>query len=63
MDGHVEYQEGRRVNGSAHGTGAGGRCERIQRSRRGLLMGRKSLRVLVFKVGDENFTYFTYFEC
>ena len=36
-----------------YGTGAEGRCERIQRSRGGLLMGRKSLRVLVFKVGDE----------
>ena len=32
MDGHVEDQEGRRANGTAHGTGAGGRCERIQRS-------------------------------
>ena len=53
MDGHVEGQEGRRANGAAHGTGAGGRCERIQRSRGGLLMDQKSLRVLVFKVGDE----------
>ena len=53
MDGHVEYHEGRRANGAAHGTGAGGRCKRIQRSRGGLLMGRRSLSVLVFKVGDE----------
>ena len=53
MDGHVEDQEGRRANGAAHGTGTGGRCERIQRSRGGLLMSRRSLRVLVFKVGDK----------
>ena len=53
MDGHVEDREGRRANGAAHGTGAGGRCERIQRSRGGLLMSRRSLRVLVFKVGDK----------
>ena len=52
MDGHVKDQGGRRANGAAHATGAGGRCERIQRSR-GLLMGRRSLRALVFKVGDE----------
>ena len=36
-----------------YGTGAEGRCERIQRSRGGLLMGWKSLRVPVFKVSDE----------
>ena len=36
-----------------YGTGAEGRCERIQRSQGGLLMDQKSLRVLVFKVGDE----------